>query len=85
MRTQGKPDRRTGWALLSAAAAVWLTLASPDPVRELPSTTRRFFCYFSELNQTGRHLNLWDRLAISLVLAGHESVPARDSGRRPES
>jgi|GEM_PF-2893490 len=65
--------------LLSAAAALWLALAAPQPVRELPSTTHRFVCYFAEVNRAGRNLSLWDRLAISLVLAGSEPATKRSS------
>lgn len=85
MRTQPKPDRRAGWALLSAAAALWLALAPPDPVRELPTATHRFLCYFSGLKNTGQPMSLWDRLAISLVLAGQESARPRSGGHEPAS
>jgi len=54
-------------------------------VRELPTTTQRFFCYFSSLKQSGRALSLWDRLTISLVLAGREAPPREpreESSRR---
>lgn len=77
MRTPDKPDRKAGWSLLSAAAALWLALAAPPPVRELPSTTHRFVCYLAELNRAGRNLSLWDRLAISLVLAGNGPAAKR--------
>lgn len=83
MRTQPKPDRRAGWALLSAAAAIWLALAPPDPVRELPTTTQRFLCYFSGLREAGQPLSFWDRLAISLVLAGQEAAGPRAGGQEP--
>jgi hypothetical protein len=85
VRTQPKPDHRTGWALLSAAAALWLTLAPPEPVRELPTTTHRFLCYFSGLQKSGQPLSLWDRLAISLVLAGQEAGRPRSGSREPAS
>lgn len=45
---------------------------APGPVRRLPATTHKFVCYFSELEHSGRRLSLWDRIAISLVLAGRE-------------
>lgn len=57
-------------ALLSAAAALWMFAAAPGPVRRLPSTTHKFVCYFAELEHSGKGLSLWDRLTISLVLAG---------------
>mgnify|MGYP005840256977 CR=1 FL=1 len=60
-------------ALLSAAAALWMFAAVPAPVRRLPSATHKFVCYFSELERTRKELSLWDRLTISLVLAGTES------------
>ncbi len=85
MRTQANPERKAGWVLLSAAAALWLALASPEPVRDLPATTHRFLCYFSGLKQSGRQLSLWDRLAISLVLAGQEDGAPAGSRRRPAS
>ncbi|MEJ5368802.1 MAG: hypothetical protein WHT08_10815 [Bryobacteraceae bacterium] len=62
-----------GLALLSVAAALWMFAAAPAPVRRLPSTTHKFVCYFSELERTRKDLSLWDRLTISLVLAGAES------------
>ncbi len=62
-----------GLALLSAAAALWMFAAAPAPVRRLPSTTHKFVCYFTELERTQKGLSLWDRLTISLVLAGTES------------
>lgn len=64
-----------GVALLSAAAALWMFAAAPAQVRRLPSTTQRFVCYFSELERHGKGLSLWDRLTISLVLAGTEDSP----------
>lgn len=67
-----------GLALLSAAAALWMFAAAP--VRRLPSTTHKFVCYFTELERTQKGLSLWDRLTISLVLAGTESVE-RPEGR----
>jgi hypothetical protein len=70
-----------GVALLSAAAALWMFAAAPGPVRRLPSTTHRFVCYFSELERTGSGLSVWDRLAISLVLAGRDE--RGDGGGRP--
>ncbi|GIU75545.1 MAG: hypothetical protein KatS3mg004_2632 [Bryobacteraceae bacterium] len=82
VRPTARPDRKAGWLLASAAAALWLAVASPEPVRELPTTTQRFFCYFSSLKQSGRALSLWDRLTISLVLAGREAPPRE---RREES
>ncbi len=70
-------------ALLSAAAALWMFAAAPAPVRRLPSTTHKFVCYFSELERSGRGMSLWDRLTISLVLAGTED--GRHEGTRPVS
>lgn len=61
-----------GLALLSVAAALWMYPAAPAAVRRLPSTTHRFMCYFTELERTQAGLSLWDRLTISLVLAGTE-------------
>jgi len=70
-------------ALLSAAAALMMFAAAPGPVRRLPTTTHRFVCYFSELERHGKGLSLWDRLTISLVLAGTEENPSE--GARPLS
>lgn len=70
-------------ALLSAAAALWMFAAAPGPVRRLPSTTHKFVCYFSELERNGKGLSLWDRLTISLVLAGTEE--SRQHEARPLS
>lgn len=66
-------------ALLSAAAALWMFAAAPGPVKRLPSTTHKFVCYFSELERSGKGMSLWDRLTISLVLAG------TDEGRQDEA
>jgi len=68
-----------GVALLSAAAALWMFAAAPGPVKRLPSTTHKFVCYFSELERSGKGMSLWDRLTISLVLAG------TDEGRQDEA
>jgi hypothetical protein len=70
-------------ALLSAALAMWMFAAAPGPVRRLPSTTHKFVCYFSELERNGKGLSLWDRLTISLVLAGTED--GGHGGQRPLS
>lgn len=70
-------------ALLSAAAALWMFAAAPAPVRRLPSTTHKFVCYFSELERSGKGMSLWDRLTISLVLAGTEE--SRGGETRPVS
>lgn len=70
-------------ALLSAAAALWMFAAAPGPVRRLPSTTQKFVCYFSELERSGKGMSLWDRLTISLVLAGTEE--GRQDEARPLS
>jgi len=70
-------------ALLSAAAALWIFAAAPGPVRRLPSTTHKFVCYFSELERSGTGMSLWDRLTISLILAGAED--GRKNQPRPVS
>ena len=70
-----------GLALLSAAAALWMFAAAPGPVRRLPSTTQKFICIYSELERTGKGLSRWDRLTISLVLAGEGDRTERDGGR----
>lgn len=79
------PERKASWVVLSAAAVLWLALASPQPVRYLPNATQRFFCYFSELKRAGANLSLWDRLAISLVLAGRDGPEGGRENRRPSS
>lgn len=70
-------------ALLSAAAALWIFAAAPGPVRRLPSSTHKFVCYFSELERSGTGMSLWDRLTISLILAGAED--GRKKQPRPVS
>ncbi len=70
-------------ALLSAAAALWIFAAAPGPVRRLPSTTHKFVCYYSELERSGTGMSLWDRLTISLILAGAED--GRKNQPRPVS
>ncbi len=69
---------------MTAAATLWMFTAAPGPVRRLPLATHRFVCIYTELERSGKAMGLWDRLTISLVLAGAEEG-ARSSGDRPVS
>lgn len=70
--------RRRAKALLTAGLAVVLAWSAPEPVRELPGTAQRFVGYLWVLEGGGQKLSFWDRVMVSLVLAGGH--PKRQSG-----
>lgn len=50
-----------------AAAFAW---TAPEPVREVPGTAHRFVRYLAAVETPGEKLSFWDRVMVSLVLAG---------------
>jgi len=64
-------------SVLALASFAWGTVG---PVRALPSTAQRFFCYLDALGKSGQELTFWDRVTYSLVLAG-ERPKAPQSAR----
>jgi hypothetical protein len=57
--------------LLAAVAllAISFSWAAPQPVRAIPGTAQRFFCYLHAMDRSGQKLSFWDKVTYSLVLS----------------
>jgi len=53
--------------VLALASCMWGAL---PPVRALPGTAQRFYCYMNAMESSGQQLSVWDKITYSLVLAG---------------
>jgi hypothetical protein len=53
------------------------------PARQFARATYHFVCYYRALEMTGMRARFWDRVALSLVLAGAE--PSQSPCGKPTS
>lgn len=76
-----RTPRRAGFA----AAAVLLLSAAGGPLSGVPSQACHFFSYFQAASTAEQPLTLWERLTVSLLLAGHEAHGGKSPSPGAES
>ncbi|MBI4891689.1 MAG: hypothetical protein HY821_13780 [Acidobacteria bacterium] len=70
MKSNSEAGRKRAKALLTAALAGLFLWGAPEPVRAVPGTAHRFVCNLAAVEAAGGKMSFWDRVTVSLVLAG---------------